>query len=93
MRLNPEDYLKRAADAEASASETGDPVLRGKFLQLAKAVREIAKLLIERAATANVKRQNRRDAQPAAAPRRASIAAWLSSTKLCPIFARRRSGL
>ena len=47
MKLNPHDFLKRAAEAELSASAAGSPVLQGKFLQLARAFREIAMVLTE----------------------------------------------
>ena len=45
MTLKPEEYLERAAQAEASARRSSDPAIRQRFLELAKAFRELARLL------------------------------------------------
>ena len=45
MTLKAEDYLERAAEAEASAMRTSNPAVQEAFLELAKALRGIAGLL------------------------------------------------
>ena len=45
MTLKPEEYLERAAQAEASAKRASDPAIRRRSLELAKAFREMARLL------------------------------------------------
>ena len=45
MTLKTEDYLERAAEAEALAKRASNPAIRDSFLELAKALREMAGLL------------------------------------------------
>ena len=45
MTLKPEEFLQRAAAAEASAKRVPDPAYRDSYLELAKAFREMAELL------------------------------------------------
>ena len=45
MTLKPEEYLELAAQAEASAKRASSPAIRQRSLDLAKAFREMARLL------------------------------------------------
>ena len=53
MTLKREDFLQRAAEAEASAKRVSDPAYRDSYLELAKAFRDIAELLSERGAASD----------------------------------------
>ena len=53
MTLKREEFLQRAAEAEASAKRVSDPVYRDSYLELAKTFRDIAELLTEPGASSD----------------------------------------
>ena len=50
MTLKSEEFLQRAADAEASAKRVTNPAYRDTYLELAKAFRDMANIVSEGAA-------------------------------------------